>query len=304
MHIESALISTAVAVGFTAVQTGAVAVAVKKTASQVTSAGIRKAAAAGALVFALQMLNYTIPGTGSSGHVVGAILLCILLGRWGAFLTMGAVLTVQSLFFGDGGLLALSCNWFNLGFIPCLVVYPLADRSLKGNTSRIALITPVVSLLLGSLAASAELLLSGQALLEPAQLIQKMLFIHLFIGIGEGLTHLSVLKAVQFGKSPRLVMALLAIAFVAGGIISLFASGNPDGLEWSLAQASSGTMPEAAGGMLHGFFDQIQQAMVFLPDYSLAGVNQSLATSLSGIVGVSLAFLVVFACTLLPQKRV
>ena len=157
MHIESALISTAVAVGFTAIQTGVTAVAVKKTIHKTISANIYRAAAAGALVFALQMLKFAIPGTGASGHVVRAILLCLLLGKWGAFLTMGSVLLIQSLFFGDGGLLALSCNWFNMGFISCLLVYPLAIRTLKGNRDYIVLLSPVLSLFLGAFADTAEM---------------------------------------------------------------------------------------------------------------------------------------------------
>ena len=35
----------------------------------------------GAFVFAAQMINFTIPGTGSSGHIGGGVLLAGLLGR-------------------------------------------------------------------------------------------------------------------------------------------------------------------------------------------------------------------------------
>ncbi len=303
MHIESALISTAVAVGFTAMQTGAAAVALKKTGSELSSVGIRKVAAAGALVFALQMLNYSIPGTGSSGHVVGAILLCILLGRWTAFLTMGAILTVQALCFGDGGLLALSCNWFNMGFIPCLLVYPLAERLFKGNTDRIALITPVVSLLIGAFAASVEIGLSGRASLSFTDLLGKMLFIHLFIGIGEGLIIWSVLKVLQAGKSWHPELKLIVMAFIAGGLISLFASVNPDGLEWSLTQVLSATDGAASAGLFHAFFDNLQQSTVFMPEYSLESMGSLVGKSLSGIIGVSLAFLFIFSLSFLPVSR-
>ena len=59
------------------------------------------------LVFALQMINFAIPTTGSSGHIVGAVLLSALLGPYAAFLAMCSILLVQSVFFADGGLLAL-----------------------------------------------------------------------------------------------------------------------------------------------------------------------------------------------------
>ena len=88
---------------------------------------------AGAFVFAAQMLNFAIPGTGSSGHLGGALLLAILLGPEAAFLVMASILAVQALFFADGGLLALGCNIFNLGFFPAFVAYPLVYRRIVGD---------------------------------------------------------------------------------------------------------------------------------------------------------------------------
>src|SRR5512144_242562 len=78
----------------------------------------------GAFIFAAQMINFTIPTTGSSGHLGGGLLLAVLLGPHAALLTMASVLTVQALFFADGGLLALGCNIFNLGVLPCCLAYP------------------------------------------------------------------------------------------------------------------------------------------------------------------------------------
>ena len=71
----------------------------------------------GAFIFAAQMINFTIPGTGSSGHIGGGILLCLILGQYGS-LSLCSVLIIQCLFFGDGGLLALGCNIFNMGILP------------------------------------------------------------------------------------------------------------------------------------------------------------------------------------------
>ena len=45
------------------------------------------------------------------------------------FLVMASVLTVQALFFADGGLLALGCNIWNLGSTP-------ATSSIRSSTSR------------------------------------------------------------------------------------------------------------------------------------------------------------------------
>ncbi len=61
----------------------------------------------GAFVFAAQMINFTIPGTGSSGHLCGGMLLAAIVGPYAAFLTMIGVLLIQCLLFADGGLMAL-----------------------------------------------------------------------------------------------------------------------------------------------------------------------------------------------------
>ena len=76
-----------------------------------------------ALVFAGQMINYTIPGTGSSGHLCGGMLLSSLLGPQAGFLSMVVILTIQCLFFADGGLLALGANCWNMAFYGCFVGY-------------------------------------------------------------------------------------------------------------------------------------------------------------------------------------
>lgn len=75
----------------------------------------------GAFVFAAQMLNFTIPGTGSSEHLCGGLLLAAVVGPYAAFLTMIGVLLIQCLLFADGGLLALGANIWNMAFYGCFV---------------------------------------------------------------------------------------------------------------------------------------------------------------------------------------
>ena len=87
----------------------------------------------GAFVFAAQMVNFSIPATGSSGHIGGGLLLAILLGPEAAFLVIASVLAVQALFFADGGLLALGSNIFNLGVFPAFIAYPLVYRPIVGD---------------------------------------------------------------------------------------------------------------------------------------------------------------------------
>ena len=120
MHMADALLSPAVGGVMIAASACAIGYSVKKIES--TDLGEKKLplmAVSGAFVFAAQMINFTIPGTGSSGHIGGGMLLAGMLGGFPALSTIAAVLVIQCLFFADGGLLALGANIFNMGVIPC-----------------------------------------------------------------------------------------------------------------------------------------------------------------------------------------
>ena len=82
----------------------------------------------GAFVFAAQMINFSIPGTGSSGHITGGVLLAAILGPEAGFLSLVSILIVQCLFFGDGGLLALGCNIINMVFFSCFIGYKFIKK--------------------------------------------------------------------------------------------------------------------------------------------------------------------------------
>ena len=132
MHMSDALLSPTVGLTMCAVSAGALAVsAARVQRSQLTRQKLPMMAVGGAFVFAAQMINFTIPGTGSSGHIGGGILLATLLGGGPALLALAAVLVVQCLFFADGGLLALGCNIFNMGVGMVLTVAPEdADKAI------------------------------------------------------------------------------------------------------------------------------------------------------------------------------
>ena len=226
---------------------------------------------AGAFVFAAQMLNFAIPGTGSSGHLGGALLLAILLGPEAAFLVMASVLAVQALFFADGGLLALGCNIFNLGFFPAFVAYPLVYRRIVGagpelRAGRVftgAVLAAAVGLQLGALAVVLETSVSGVTDLPFSTFLLLMQPVHLVIGVVEGLVTAAVvlfvyraepelLERTAARRSLRglrlrpLVVAFAVAAVVAGVGLSRLASTRPDGLEWSIAGAESPAAPGAA----------------------------------------------------------
>lgn len=292
MHMADALLSPAVG---TTLWAGSVAVggyASKKLGSRLDDRLIPLMGVLGAFIFASQMINFTIPGTGSSGHLGGGMILAILLGSHAAFLVMASVLIVQALFFADGGLLALGCNVWNLGIYPCFLVYPLIYKPWVGdgkNPGRIlvaSVVSVVAALQLGAFSVVLETLASGKSELPFNAFVLLMQPIHLAIGIVEGVVTAGVIAYVH-GARPELIESLTAsrplgprvsfrkimITFgvcviVTGGLLSWFASTHPDGLEWSIEKVTGkGELPEAEEGIA-AVLKGIQQKTAFLPDYN------------------------------------
>ncbi len=212
MHMADALISPAVGAAMWGATGVVVAYSARHVRSDLDESKIPLMGVAGAFVFAAQMVNFAIPGTGSSGHLGGALLLAILLGPEAAFLVMASILAVQALFFADGGLLALGCNIFNLGFFPAFVAYPLVYRKIVGDgpdlrAGRVfagALLAAVVGLQLGALAVVLETTASGVSDLPFSTFLLLMQPIHLVIGVVEGLVTAVVVLFV-YSAQPELL---------------------------------------------------------------------------------------------------
>lgn len=165
-----------------------------------------------AFIFAAQMLNFPVAG-GTSGHYVGAILACVLLGPWEGFLTMVVVLLVQGLFFADGGLTALGANVFNMAIVGGLLSYFLLTLAKKPLAKRIdekrslLICTAFFSWFSVVLAASAcaiELAISGTVPLSVT--LPAMAGVHVLIGIGEAIIG-TIVVAVVLQARPDLVDA-------------------------------------------------------------------------------------------------
>src|SRR4051794_6665234 len=62
------------------------------------------------------MFNVPVPG-GTTAHGVGGTLIAIVLGPWAAVIAVSTALIIQALFFGDGGILAIFANCFNMGVL-------------------------------------------------------------------------------------------------------------------------------------------------------------------------------------------
>ena len=327
MHMADALLAPAVAATMYAATAVTVGASVKTLKKDEDSAKLPTMAVTSALVFAGQMINYTIPGTGSSGHLCGGMLLSALLGPQAGFLSMVVILTIQCLFFADGGLLALGANCWNMAFYGCFVGYYLLwrpimrSKAFKGlgakGEGRIKIILAsilgcVITLQLGAFSVVLETTVSGVTELPFGAFVGIMQPIHLAIGLVEGLITSAVLlfvyesrpellmdvdntPAVQAKRSVKTTLVILAVlVLVVGGGLSLAASANPDGLEWSMfGNAESGYsenmgLDEENYGIASAAADtasSIQEKTAFLPDYAFANSDSAAGTSVSGIAG-------------------
>ena len=69
-----------------------------------------------AFSFVIMMFNIPVPG-GTTAHVTGAALAAVILGPEAATIAVSTALIIQAFFFGDGGILALGANCFNMAVI-------------------------------------------------------------------------------------------------------------------------------------------------------------------------------------------
>jgi cobalt/nickel transport system permease protein len=317
--MADALISAATGGAMWAASAGAASYSVKRVQTEIeeNDKKIPLMGVMGAFVFASQMINFTIPGTGSSGHIGGGILLAAMLGPHAGFLTLISILAIQALFFADGGLLALGCNIFNMGFFTCYVAYPLIYKRIinKGLSKKTILIGSVIAavaaLQLGSFAVVLETFFSGKTELPFSTFLMMMQPIHLAIGVMEGLLTAAVITFIWNARpellegssmdkiknnNKKVIALILCTAFVIGGFASWYASSNPDGLEWSIEKAIGSNEVEGSSS-IHEFLRNVQENISFFPDYNFQSdmevqTQSKLGTSVSGIFGSILTLIV------------
>jgi len=323
MHMADALLSPAVGATMWAGSMATLGYSSKKLKDNIDNKTIPLMGVMGAFIFAAMMINFTIPGTGSSGHIGGGMILTVILGPYAAFLVLASVLMVQALFFADGGLLALGCNIWNLGIYPCFIAYPLIYKPIAGDgtsTKRIyiaAIVSVVIALQLGAFSVVLETFSSGRSELPFSTFVLLMQPIHLAIGFVEGIITAGIISYVK-NVRPELLQAnntlrpldasisiknimvtFVILAVVTGGALSWFASTHPDGLEWSIEKVTGkGELTRQTSGIAP-LIKEIQDKTAFLPDYNFKPAakeeptgNEALAwsgieagTSVAGLVG-------------------
>ena len=326
MHMADALVSPAVGGTFLAVSIGLIAYSSKKIKEDIDSSIIPLMGVIGAFIFAAQMINFAIPMTGSSGHIGGGMLLAILLGPYAAFITIASIIIIQAFFFADGGLLAIGCNIFNIGFFPCFIAYPLIYRNITKtglDNKRIiiaSILSAVVGLQLGSFFVVAQTFFSGITELPFSAFVFVMQPIHFIIGIIEGIATAAIVLFI-YKAQPELIIdnknfnlsykkfiaAFIAITIITAVGLTKYVSSLPDGLEWSIEKTAGVAELENPDNTVHSKLDDIQTKTSFLPEYNFKEsentdeihksslFNEDIGTPISGIVGAIFVFILIIS---------
>ncbi|MBI5237745.1 MAG: cobalt transporter CbiM [Deltaproteobacteria bacterium] len=249
-------------------------------------------ALAGSFTFVIMMFNFPIPG-GSSGHIIGSATVAMLLGPWAAVAVVSLTVALQSFLFGDGGILALGVNAFNMAVIMSFAGYYSYRLFSFGNPGKgrrffASAIGGYVSVTIAALAVALELGIQPLIAHDPAGLplyapyplsvtMPAMLLPHiLFIGpieaIGTGLmvSYIAgreqglLYKPAGGGISP---LWLIVAALIILTPIGLLTTGSPWG-EWGKEEFVSliGFVPQGMD-RLQGLWKGL------LPGYSLPGLG-------------------------------
>lgn len=154
-----------------------------------------------AMFFAAQMVNYPIIG-GTTAHLLGGPILAIALGAFPALIAMTIILTIQALFFGDGGILSFGANVFNMGILGTFIPFAVFALFQKPKPKREwMLVGAFLGAFLGDLAAAIaaglELGLSSTFPYGPVIAVLVMSLHHSVIGVVEGCATVMILLVLE-----------------------------------------------------------------------------------------------------------
>ena len=189
-----------------------------------------------AIIFVLQALNFPI-WHGISGHFIGGVLAAAILGIPLGMISMATVLSIQAVFFGDGGIDALGANILNMGIIGAGVggLIRLGLNKIGTNNLVSTANAAFFGLILAVLALDAELIICGKGSVE---VYENLMFAHLPLAIAESFIAAALYALLtQDVRQPSLNFSLVsAVIVVVIGLVLLKypgASSLPDGLEWT-----------------------------------------------------------------------
>lgn len=324
MHIPDGYLSPQTCIVMGAVMVPLLGTAASKLKSTLKDKQVPLLAVGAAFSFTIMMYNIPIPD-GTTAHAVGASILAIILGPWAATVGVSIALIIQAFFFGDGGILTLAANMFNMAFVMPFVSYYIY-KLISGNSDISSKRRFIGSIIAGYIAINMAALctgielgiqpllfhkLDGTPLYAPYTLIQTvptMLFAHLTIaGPFEALVTGFVVKYMQksnpsmlqiyppqksldkklnaIGGMKKYWYALIALIILAP--LGLIAKGTAYG-EWSAGDLKStlGFIPEGMA-KLSGTWKAI------LPHYSIPGFGNTFFSSSLGYIFCAIVALII-----------
>ena len=263
---------------------------------------------AASLSFLLMMFNVPIPG-GTTAHAVGGVLPSILIGPYAASLALTVSLLLQALLFGDGGILALGANIFNMAIAMPFVGYAVYHFFRKQNHETAGvLVGSYVGINVAAFLTAIELGIQpiiatqgGEPLYNPyglAVTIPAMMVTHLTIAGAvevfftyviyrfvkqvapqELYTPTSV-NTTSFVKKIRYIL----IALVVLSPLGLLAEGTAFG-EWSADELAE-MMTNVPAGIENGFSFE-----ALFSDYTIPGTNIAVGYILSAITALLIFYI-------------
>lgn len=303
MHIPDNYLSPSTCAVLTLISLPVLKIAAGKVKEELGMKKISTLAVYSAFSFIIMMFNIPLPG-GTSGHAVGSALTALVLGPWAAVVSTSIALIIQAIFFGDGGIISLGANIFNMAILMPFTAYyvnALLSKLLKSNKTRV-FIAGYISLNIAALFTAIEFgiqpLLFKDALGAPlycpypfAVSIPAMMIPHLLIvGIVEGIFTTGVMAFI-LKTAPKLIVPnaslkikplyFLLTIFLILTPLGLIAKGTAWG-EWGSEEIKNllGFVPK---GMNSGL-----SYNAIMPDYSVLKSNEILGYLLSGIIGIGL----------------
>lgn len=132
MHIPDGYLSPVTSIFFFALILPFWYLGVRKLRERMNSRYVPVIALMAAFSFIIMMFNIPLPG-GTTGHAVAGALVAIVLGPEVAIIAISIALVIQALFFGDGGILAVGANCFNMAVVLPYVSYAIYQAISKGS---------------------------------------------------------------------------------------------------------------------------------------------------------------------------
>lgn len=295
MHIPDGFLDGKTAATATAISAVGLGLALRQVRRELPPRRVPLLGLAAAFLFAAQMVNFPVAG-GTSGHVVGGVLVAALLGPSAAVIVVAAVLIVQCFLFADGGVSALGANLLNMGILGAgggYLVYRLVTSRVRGLRGRVTGVAFAgwFSIVLAAIGCAGELAWSHTVAWSAG--FPMMASVHMIIGLGEGL--IGALAFVAIARTrPEIVASqdpasaagtsggvLLYGVLVAVGLaifVAPFACPWPDGFE--VVTAKLGFDGRATSAVVH----------IPAPNYRVRGIHSAVgATALAGALGTLVA---------------